>query len=133
MSEPRTYTGGCLCGAVRFEADMDLGATVNRCNCSMCTKVSLSNVIVKPNAFRLVSGKEQLTDYQRGGDGHFPFCNVCGVHVFGSGKIPQFGEFVAINVNCVDDVDPATLSYHYWDGRHNNWNAGTRSEPWPMA
>src|SRR5262245_36815925 len=135
MSEPKTYTGGCHCGAVRFEADIDLGTTVNRCNCSMCTKASLSNLIIKPGAFRLVAGQDQLADYQRGGaTTHFPFCKVCGIHSFGHGNIPEVGgDYVAINVNCLDDVDPARLKYHYWDGRHNNWDAGTRSQPWPMA
>ena len=29
----------------------------------------------------------------------------------------------------LDDVDPARLTYRYWDGRHNNWDAGTRDAP----
>jgi hypothetical protein len=43
------------------------------------------------------------------------------------------GEYVSVNVLCLDEVDPATLKTIYWDGRHNNWAAGPRETPWAIA
>jgi hypothetical protein len=131
----KTYAGGCHCGAVRFEVDLDLEKGVAQCNCTLCTKRGASGVIVKPGAFRLLTGEGALGDYawaQR--TAHYHFCSRCGIHAFGRGNLPQLGgEYVSVNVRCLDDVDLATLKVVYWDGRHDNWMAGPRDRPWPIA
>ncbi|MCP3135972.1 GFA family protein [Pyxidicoccus xibeiensis] len=129
----RTYHGNCLCGAVAYEATVDL-AGASRCNCSICTKYGGAGVTLKPSAFRLVKGQEHLSEYRRGDSPNYrAFCKHCGVLCFGAGDVPSLGgEFVSINVNALEDVDPGLLTYGYWDGRHDNWMAGTRPTPWPI-
>ena len=134
MSQSKTYDGGCHCGEVRFAVELDLEAAVGRCNCTLCTKRSALVMIVKPSAFRLVAGEASLGSYEWGGrTGQFHFCTRCGIHVFGRGNLPELGgAYGSVNINCIDDIDPSTLKVVYWDGRHNNWHAGPRDQPWPV-
>ncbi len=120
---PRTYTGSCRCGAVRYEVDLDLGTGTTRCNCTFCTKAGWWGSIVKPGAFRLLSGAESLSDYPGGGAPvHHLFCKVCGIRSFGHGNIPELGgEFYSVSVNCLDGVDLSGVPVSYLDGRHDTW------------
>ncbi|HZZ36178.1 MAG TPA: GFA family protein [Caulobacteraceae bacterium] len=121
-----TYKGSCHCGKVRFEADIDLAAGAGKCNCSICAKRRTWSAMVKPADFRLLSGKEALTDYQFGSrQGHHTFCAACGVAPFSNGYVEEIGgDFVSISLAALDDVDPTTIAeapVRYMDGRNNNW------------
>jgi hypothetical protein len=102
----KTYQGSCHCGAVRFEADMDLAAGTFRCNCSICYKTRAWLAAVPANAFRLLAGEESLRDYQFGQRRiHHRFCAQCGVRPFSHGADPKGNRFYAVRVTCLDGVD----------------------------
>ncbi len=100
---PNLHTGGCHCGAVRYQVMID-ASQGSRCNCSICNKVSQLGGLVKPDAFRLLSGDDSITKYAFGQSvSHRSFCKRCGVHCFGAGHLEVLGgDFVSININTLD-------------------------------
>jgi len=111
------YRGGCHCGAVRFEVDLDLASTIT-CNCSRCRRLGIVLAFAPRAAFTLQSGEASLTEYRfnKRVIRHL-FCSTCGIESFAHGTGPDGGEVAAVNVNCLDDVDPAELHSHAYDGR----------------
>jgi hypothetical protein len=128
------YAGKCHCGAVRFEAELDVSAGGSRCNCSVCAKINQTSSVVKPSAFVLLSGEESLGMYEWGMKiSRRFFCKHCGVHCFGRGHLKELGgDYVSVNLNALEGVELSNLKLRYWDGRHNNWHAGLRDTPWPV-
>lgn len=110
-------TGGCHCGAVRFEAEADL-SEVNECNCSHCQKKGFLLAFTPAENFRLLSGEDKLTEYRfnKKTIGHL-FCSQCGVQPFGRGGTPDGAEIAAVNARCVDDIDLAALKRTPVDGK----------------
>lgn len=127
------HTGSCHCGNVRFEVEVDAGRG-SRCNCSICQKLGLTTTLVKPDAFRLLTDESKLSFYEWGYKvGKRYFCPSCGVSCFGKGHLPELGgDYVSVPLNALDDIDLADVEVGYFDGRHNNWEAGLRATPWPV-
>jgi hypothetical protein len=122
-----TMAGGCHCGAVRFRVTADLDR-VTYCNCSLCSKKGFLHLIVPPEQFELLSGKDELTTYQFGtGTAKHTFCRVCGVHSF---YVPRSDpDKIDVNVRCLDGIDLASLTVREFDGR--NWDESIqRRVPW---
>jgi hypothetical protein len=122
----KTYCGSCHCGAVRFEADIDLSEGTFKCNCLSCTKARSWLAVVKPEAFRLLAGESSLSDYQYGKKSlHHLFCKQCGISSFEWGVDKNLGgKFYAVKVTCLDNATVDELisaPVTYLDGRRDNY------------
>jgi hypothetical protein len=119
MTQASKHSGGCHCGKVRYDVNVDLGQPVLSCNCSICGKTGTLLAFVPKTEFRLTSGEADLTDYQFASKTiHHLFCSTCGVRSFGRGVGPDGTEMVALNVRCLDDVDVAKLAVNHYDGKN---------------
>lgn len=122
----KTYPGSCHCGAVRFEADIDLAVGTGKCNCSICQKRGRWGIALKPDAFRLMQGSDNLSSYNFGSKQvHHCFCKTCGCAPHSEGHVNEMGgDFVSVNLRCLDDATPEELAaapVRYMDGLHDNW------------
>lgn len=74
-------TGGCLCGAIKYEITSPLQFARN-CHCSMCRKATgaafATWAYVELSNFRWIQGEEQLGQYQSSPEIVRTFCKVCG-------------------------------------------------------
>ena len=56
-------TGGCHCGAVRFEVLAPDEIEAKECNCSICRKTGYLHLIVERSASASVEGADKITTY----------------------------------------------------------------------
>lgn len=120
-----TYQGSCYCKRVRFEVELDLAKGTTRCNCTSCLKRRWWGVMAKPAAFRLLAGETDLVKW-RPAKGPGGFCKHCGVAAFAFGDAAEWndGDYVSVNVACLDGLTPEMLEaipIVYLDGLHNTW------------
>lgn len=121
----KTYSGSCHCGAVRFEADLDLAQPTYRCNCSICRRTRFWPAVARENGFRLLSGEQALTQYlfNTRKNQHY-FCMHCGVRPFGIGTETPIGKMFGVNLGCLDGVSEeelAGLAITRVDGLNDRW------------
>lgn len=74
-------TGKCLCGAIAYEINGDLGPIIN-CHCSKCRRwhgaAFKTRCTLKRKDFKWVKGEEMLSKYRSSKDVIKTFCKICG-------------------------------------------------------
>ncbi len=117
-------SGGCHCGAVRFQVHLPQVVEAQSCNCSICAKTGFLHIIVPERRFRLSEGARALSTYVfNTGVARHLFCRICGVKSFYRPRSNPEGW--SINARCLDEVDALTLKIKPFDGM--NWEANAAS------
>jgi hypothetical protein len=111
-------TGGCHCGAVRFEAEIPPAVELLDCNCSICSMTGFRHLIVPHADFRLLSGADALNSYRFGtGAANHLFCRICGVKSFYQPR--SHPDAWSVNFNALGDASGLSITVTTFDGR--NW------------
>jgi len=81
-----SLTGGCNCGAVRYEVTEPL-VIASYCHCKRCQRRSGAaaspNAHPAPGAFHIVKGEDRLKHWKPEDGGEKWFCGDCGSSIFG--------------------------------------------------
>jgi hypothetical protein len=111
------HTGSCHCGKVRFQVEGEVESATS-CNCSICQRKGVLMWFVPHDRLRLASAPEALSTYtfNKHVISH-RFCAVCGIHTYGEGVDPKGNRIAAINIRCLEDIDPASVPVQFFDGR----------------
>jgi len=96
-------TGGCGCGAVRFEVDAPL-LSASYCHCTRCqrrTGTAVSpNARTAPGSFKLVAGQEHVRAWAPAGGFEKSFCGLCGSALFS--RDPENPETIGVRLGAFD-------------------------------
>ena len=118
---PSRKTASCACGALTVTVTAP-PRKVHVCSCANCQRKTGSafsyNAFFADDAVA-VAGEHRAwrgaSDAGRWNEVHF--CPTCGVAPFGRGADRDGNETFAINLRCLDGVDPRTLEIQAFDGR----------------
>lgn len=101
-----TRKGGCLCGKVRFEADIS-ETEYHVCHCGDCRKWDGGpSMACGADAVR-VEDESALTAYSSSDYGERVFCTACGTHLFWRMKD---GSMTVVWLGALDNSDDLTLT-----------------------
>mgnify|MGYP002713084919 CR=1 FL=1 len=117
------YTGGCLCGTVRFEIHGPIRDIIY-CHCSQCRKVQGSafatNGVVASDDFRLLSGEDNLTAYPVSEDQDKLFCGTCGSPIMS--RRASRPEQLRIRLGTIESDITERPGAHLFVGSKANWD-----------
>lgn len=112
-----TYTGSCHCGQIAFEVEGKIEG-VMACNCSICQRKGALLWFVPRENLQLKTRAEDMSTYTF--NKHVikhHFCPVCGIAPFGEGVGPDGKAMAAVNVRCLEKVEPESFPVQHFDGR----------------
>jgi hypothetical protein len=120
-----TITGGCLCGAVRYEITAP-PVTARVCWCRRCQKIGGGSGTVNvtfPSESITVSG--ELSDFgsvaDSGNEMYSRFCPKCGTPVFTGAKSRP--HLLAVRAGTLDDPEVAKPAITIWTKEAPSWAA----------
>ena len=116
-------TGGCLCGAVRYEASTKPLMT-RACWCRTCQFIAAGNATINMvYSTDSVSILGELNDFESIADSgnkmHRKFCPKCGVHLFSQAEVRP--HILIVRAGTLDNQDNVKIDALIWTSSAPKW------------
>ena len=115
-------TGGCMCGAVRFQTTGEPARTIH-CHCEDCRKHTGAPVVTLP-VFRVeqvaFSGEER-TVYPSSPTVGRAFCAKCGTSLTFETELAEYGQLCAVHISTFDDPESLRPTHHSFYAERIGW------------
>ncbi len=111
------FRGSCHCGKIAFDVEGEIKEAM-ACNCSICQRKGSLMWFVPRDKLTLLKGNGDMSTYTF--NKHViqhHFCPTCGIHPFGEGKDAKGNSMAAVNINCLENLDVASVKVQHYDGR----------------
>jgi hypothetical protein len=117
-------TGGCACGAIRFNVTAPL-VSVGVCHCTDCQKASGGGpnyaALVPKSAFQITRGEARVhtSKSDNGEDAGRAFCPNCGTPLWSS---PAKAPFVIVKLGALDQNSDLVPALHLYTASAAPWH-----------
>jgi hypothetical protein len=122
MTDDAVLTGGCLCGAVRFQVTPPTKWCAH-CHCSLCRRAHGAAFVtwfgVERSNFELVAGSDDLSWYQSTPAARRGFCARCGSTIFFESE--RWADEVHIALAHMDGPIDRSPQAHVFFDAHVDW------------
>lgn len=113
-------TGSCLCGALRYEIEGELGG-IWMCHCSNCRKASGAagnTIVIVPRAqFRWLSGEDHRTTYALRPTYAITRCKTCGTPL----PAEEDAHNIYLTAGTLDDPSGLAIGNHIFYASRADW------------
>ena len=115
-------TGGCLCGAVRFEIS-EPPISASYCHCTRCQRrtgtAASAQARIVPGSLRVVSGEELVRAFEP--EDGFPkeFCSACGSALWS--RNPENPDALSVRMGAFDEDPGVRPSYRQYVAYAAQW------------
>ncbi len=116
----KPLTGGCLCGAVRFELSPPIRDVII-CHCRQCaqwTGYAVAATAVAAGNFKLVSGGDVLKWYASSVQAERGFCSVCGSSLLWK---PTDGSQLSVLAGSLEPPTGLSVSAHIFVANRSDY------------
>jgi hypothetical protein len=122
QDNPLPLTGGCACGAVRFEIHAPL-QSASYCHCTRCQRrtgtAASANARTEPGSFRVVQGEDRVRAWKPEGGAEKWFCGDCGSALYS--RIAGDPDTIGVRLGSLDAVPDVKPRLHQYVAYAASW------------